>query len=103
MVAYQGALLAPFSITRSKDEAGRRALEVLERLKKGEAWDALAKKYSDDKSTSASGGDLGIIPLNIIPTELEGVAFTFFDAQDVVRHPLVQRIVQAYESRGGAP
>jgi phosphate starvation-inducible PhoH-like protein len=35
-----------------------------------------------------------------------GVAFTFFDAADVVRHPLVQRIVQAYEAheRGaGAP
>jgi phosphate starvation-inducible PhoH-like protein len=31
-----------------------------------------------------------------------GVAFTFFDAQDVVRHPLVQRIVQAYELRGGS-
>jgi phosphate starvation-inducible PhoH-like protein len=28
---------------------------------------------------------------------VEGVAFTFFDARDVVRHPLVQRIVQAYE------
>ena len=33
---------------------------------------------------------------------VEGVAFTFFDAQDVVRHPLVQRIVQAYESRGSS-
>lgn len=32
---------------------------------------------------------------------VEGVAFTFFYAHDVVRHPLVQRIVQAYESRGG--
>jgi len=31
---------------------------------------------------------------------VEGVAFTFFDAQDVVRHPLVQRIVRAYEARG---
>jgi phosphate starvation-inducible PhoH-like protein len=29
-----------------------------------------------------------------------GVAFTFFSARDVVRHPLVQRIVQAYESHG---
>jgi len=28
----------------------------------------------------------------------DGVAFTFFDAGDVVRHPLVQRIVQAYEA-----
>jgi phosphate starvation-inducible protein PhoH and related proteins len=34
---------------------------------------------------------------------VEGVAFTFFDAQDVVRHPLVQRIVQAYESRATGP
>jgi phosphate starvation-inducible PhoH-like protein len=32
---------------------------------------------------------------------VDGVAFTYFDAQDVVRHPLVQRIVQAYEARGG--
>jgi phosphate starvation-inducible PhoH-like protein len=30
---------------------------------------------------------------------VEGVAFTFFDVADVVRHPLVQRIVQAYEAR----
>ncbi|MFT3907317.1 MAG: PhoH family protein [Steroidobacteraceae bacterium] len=32
---------------------------------------------------------------------VEGVAFSFFDAADVVRHPLVQRIVQAYEASGG--
>jgi phosphate starvation-inducible PhoH-like protein len=30
---------------------------------------------------------------------VSGVAFTHFDAGDVVRHPLVQRIVQAYEAR----
>jgi len=29
-----------------------------------------------------------------------GVAFTFFTSHDVVRHPLVQRIVQAYERAG---
>jgi phosphate starvation-inducible PhoH-like protein len=32
--------------------------------------------------------------------EVDGVAFSFFDAQDVVRHPLVQRIVRAYEAHG---
>jgi phosphate starvation-inducible PhoH-like protein len=30
---------------------------------------------------------------------VEGVSFTFFNSRDVVRHPLVQRIVQAYERR----
>jgi phosphate starvation-inducible protein PhoH and related proteins len=29
---------------------------------------------------------------------VEGVAFSHFDASDVVRHPLVQRIVRAYEA-----
>lgn len=29
--------------------------------------------------------------------DVQGVGFTFFDSRDVVRHPLVQRIVQAYE------
>jgi phosphate starvation-inducible PhoH-like protein len=30
---------------------------------------------------------------------VEGIAFTFFESRDVVRHPLVQRIVQAYDAR----
>ncbi|HEB98947.1 MAG TPA: PhoH family protein [Thiotrichales bacterium] len=29
--------------------------------------------------------------------DVEGVSFTFFNTRDVVRHPLVQRIVEAYE------
>ncbi|MEO7917453.1 MAG: PhoH family protein [Dokdonella sp.] len=31
--------------------------------------------------------------------DVAGISFTFFEAKDVVRHPLVQRIVQAYEAR----
>ena len=31
--------------------------------------------------------------------EVEGVSFTFFEARDVVRHPLVARIVGAYDRR----
>jgi phosphate starvation-inducible PhoH-like protein len=31
---------------------------------------------------------------------VEGIGFQFFEARDVVRHPLVQRIVQAYEVSG---
>jgi phosphate starvation-inducible protein PhoH and related proteins len=34
--------------------------------------------------------------LDVLP-DVSGVAFTEFDAGDVVRHPLVQRIVRAYE------
>ena len=34
--------------------------------------------------------------------DVDGVSFTFFTAKDVVRHPLVQRIVRAYEAREDA-
>jgi phosphate starvation-inducible PhoH-like protein len=34
--------------------------------------------------------------MNVLPG-VEGVAFSHFTSKDVVRHPLVQRIVQAYE------
>jgi phosphate starvation-inducible PhoH-like protein len=36
--------------------------------------------------------------IDILPG-VESVAFTMFTSRDVVRHPLVQRIVQAYEAR----
>ncbi len=35
--------------------------------------------------------------------EVEDISFTFFQASDVVRHPVVQRIVQAYESFDETP
>ncbi len=33
---------------------------------------------------------------------VDGVSFTFFESRDVVRHPLVARIVNAYEARDAA-
>lgn len=35
--------------------------------------------------------------LNVL-NDIEGISFTFFEASDVVRHPLVQKVVSAYES-----
>jgi phosphate starvation-inducible PhoH-like protein len=40
--------------------------------------------------------------LEVLP-RVAGVAFSHFDASDVVRHPLVQRIVRAYEERDPVP
>jgi phosphate starvation-inducible protein PhoH and related proteins len=34
--------------------------------------------------------------------DVEGVGFTYFTAKDVVRHPLVQRIVEAYQRHQGS-
>jgi foldase protein PrsA len=45
--------------TRSEDEAKRRAEEVLNKVKAGDAFDGLAKKYSEDPGSKDKGGDLG--------------------------------------------
>jgi phosphate starvation-inducible protein PhoH and related proteins len=46
-----------------------------------------------------AGKQSGLSHVMHILRGVEGVAFTHFDAGDVVRHPLVQRIVKAYEAR----
>ena len=39
----------------------------------------------------------GLVEAKQVLEKVRGIAFTHFEAEDVVRHPLVQRIVNAYE------
>lgn len=43
------------------------------------------------------GQQSGLIQAIEVLKDVKGVAFTFFKSEDVVRHPLVQKIVNAYE------
>ena len=47
----------------------------------------------------ARGQKSGLIEARRILAGVRGIAFTEFGAQDVVRHPLVARIIDAYEQR----
>ena len=42
----------------------------------------------------------GLVEAQAVLKKVRGIAFTFFDSTDVVRHPLVQRIVNAYDKYG---
>jgi phosphate starvation-inducible PhoH-like protein len=42
----------------------------------------------------------GLIEAQQVLNDIRGIAFTRFQSEDVVRHPLVQRIVNAYEKHG---
>ena len=42
--------------------------------------------------------DSGLRQVIDVLKDSQGISFTFFSSQDVVRHPLVQRIISAYES-----
>ena len=41
----------------------------------------------------------GLLDASEVLRDVRGVAFSWFDAEDVMRHPLVARIVHAYEQR----
>jgi phosphate starvation-inducible PhoH-like protein len=51
----------------------------------------------------ARGQKSGLVAARVILDGVRGIAFTEFQSSDVVRHPLVARIVDAYErhERGG--
>ena len=40
----------------------------------------------------------GLLHVKSVLKDIKGISFNFFTSKDVVRHPLVQRIVSAYES-----
>ena len=47
----------------------------------------------------ARGQKSGLVDAQEVLKKVRGIAFTLFGTEDVVRHPLVQRIVNAYEIR----
>ena len=53
------------------------------------------------------GAKCGLVEARVVLADVRGIAFSIFQSEDVVRHPLVQRIVDAYErhreKRGSAP
>ena len=52
------------------------------------------------------GQPSGLIHATQVLEGVDGVSFTWFSNKDVVRHPLVQRVVSAYEAHDaivGAP
>jgi phosphate starvation-inducible PhoH-like protein len=46
-----------------------------------------------DKKTS------GLVEVQTVLKGIKGIRFIYFSEKDVVRHPLVQKIIRAYESR----
>ncbi|TMQ73456.1 MAG: hypothetical protein E6K80_00035 [Candidatus Eisenbacteria bacterium] len=61
---------------RADAEARDKAEEVLRRLKAGESFPDLVRKYSDDEATRDKGGDVGVFRHGMMLEDFERVAFT---------------------------
>ncbi len=49
-----------------------------------------------------TGARSGLVEAREILSGIDGIRFCYFTEVDVVRHPLVQEIIKAYEKKGGA-
>ncbi|HTV49970.1 MAG TPA: PhoH family protein [Steroidobacteraceae bacterium] len=82
------------------DEAQNTTVEQMKMFLTRIGFGSKAVVTGDVTQTDLPAGRLsGLKHVIEVLSSTEGVAFTFFDARDVVRHPLVQRIVQAYEAQ----
>ena len=64
-----------------EDAAETLANELLERIRAGESFEALAKEYSKDGGTAQSGGDLGALTRTQLPGELGGAIFSMNEGE----------------------
>ena len=81
------------------DEAQNSTIEQMKMFLTRIGFGSRAVVTGDLTQTDLPPGRMsGLHHAQLILRSVPGVAFTIFDAGDVVRHPLVQRIVQAYES-----
>lgn len=64
-------ILLSANTVRDEEQTKLLARDIYDRLQKGENFDELAKKYSDDPGSKNSGGDLGFQPPGIFVPEFQ--------------------------------
>jgi phosphate starvation-inducible PhoH-like protein len=85
------------------DEAQNTTVEQMKMFLTRIGFGSRAVVTGDVTQTDLPAGKLsGLRHVLDVLRGVQGVGFQFFEARDVVRHPLVQRIVQAYEAREGS-
>lgn len=87
---------------RLKAKAREFAESLLDSIKKGADFAALAKKYSDDPGSAAKGGELGFVKRGVFFPEFEAAAFQLEEGElsEVVESPVGFHIIQMLERRG---
>ncbi len=85
-----------------KQKFYEKAEAILDSIKKGADFAAMAKKYSEDPGSAQDGGDLGWVGKGVFYPEFEAAAFALKPGQlsGVVESPVGYHIIQMIDKRG---
>jgi len=85
----------------SKNEALNKAKSIRERLIKGEDFEELALKESNDAESAKRGGDVGYVIKGMLPEEMEKVAFAICPGEisEVIETPFGYHIIEVTEKK----
>lgn len=92
----------PKTSTEAKLQFKQKALSLIDSLKAGTDFEALARKYSDDPGSASAGGDLGFVKRGVFYPEFESAAFALKEGElsGAVESPVGFHVIQLLEKRG---
>lgn len=96
--------VAPDAPAEEVAKARRKAEELLARIRRGEDFAALAKRYSQDPGSARQGGDLGFFGKGVMDPAFERAVFALRKPGEVagpVRTPFGFHLIQLVEIRPG--
>jgi peptidyl-prolyl cis-trans isomerase SurA len=101
-IAFKQIVVAPVPGDSALQAARAEADSILARIRAGEDFAALAKRYSDDPGTKDKGGDLGWFRRGQMVQAFEDAAFALSPGQvsDVIKSPFGFHIIKLERVRG---
>jgi hypothetical protein len=98
LIMHKESMRAPPGVTRTKEEAKKRAEEALAKLKKGTDFDALVKEYTDEPGSKDKNppGDLGTFTRGRMVPPFEEAAFKLKpnETSELVETPFGYHIIK---------
>lgn len=96
VIQYAGSKDAPATVTRTKDDAKKRATDALKKIRENAKFEDVAGEFSDEPGVKATGGNLGNFKRNVYDPSIQTVVekTNVGQTSDVFESPYGYEIIQ---------